>query len=265
MIPDPDKIHILSFTPTPDPKTTLSLKAYLVQITNPDPDHNPDLDIWAVKIHHRIMDSRKVKISNFAKDRQRDEKGHFIKVTTKVETPLDAFDPGLDAGPGSSEDNIVDFKVKNPLGRITRILEDIKKRQMTSFAIKFSVPLVALPVFLLIVFQLGRAQTTCAEQYATKLGTFEVISVHVPEKQGFLRYIFSFLPNIPNLTPKDKLLPETRAILIRSNTDPLNVLYDTQIPIINFKGQSVIITGNYSACTNTITLDSSQNILPDLP
>lgn len=213
------------------------------------------------------MDARKEKIASFAKNRTRDAKGHFVKAETDIKTPLDSSNSlraGALSSPSadSSEDNIVDVKVRNPLKKITKILEDIKKHQNTSFAIKFSIPLIALPVFLFIVFQLGRAQTACVESFSSKKGEFQVIEVLVPkENPGFFSRIFSFFPSIPNLTPKSELVPEKRAILTDSEGSTFNVIYPAGFLVEVYSGQEVVITGNISACTNTIALDTLQNIV----
>src|SRR5258708_4459280 len=83
-----------------------------------------------------------------------------VKETVSVSGALPAISADLSKVP-SENDDLVDVKVHNPLHRITKLLQDIKSHQSTTVSMRFTIPLIALPIVLLVAFQLGRAQTNC--------------------------------------------------------------------------------------------------------
>jgi len=82
----------------------------------------------------------------------RDSKGRFIgQVKTEVETP--PLNPEF-------EKPILQVSITNPFRKILYWLDQIRKKQTTTFMIKLSIPLIALPVFAFAFFQLGRVFPT---------------------------------------------------------------------------------------------------------
>jgi hypothetical protein len=193
--------------------------------------------------------------SNVAKDKPRNELGFFVSTKSPVKS--------LDLANANSDDNIVDIKVKNPLHKIVQILQDIKSHQSTSFNMHFSIPLVALPIFLLAlfsVFQLGRAQVSCLPTFTSKIGTLKTINVLAPKDNGFFSNLFSFFPSLPRITAQDELENKTKSLLIGVSEEPISIIKPDNLDLLNFEGNSVIVSGNFSQCTNSITLDNKQNI-----
>lgn len=56
------------------------------------------------------------------------------------------------------EKPVVSVTVNNPLKKILYWLNEIRRRQTTTFAIKLSIPLIALPVLIFAAFQLGKGE-----------------------------------------------------------------------------------------------------------
>ena len=167
----------------------------------------------------------------------------------------------IKTGPEKDDHTLIDVKVNNPLHRIAEILEEIKNHQSTTFDLKFTVPLVALPIFLLVAFQIGRVQITCAPQFSSKVGTLKLVSVMAPKSQPGLFSVFSSIfPSLPQLLPQRDLELTTKALLIPSTGEPLTILHDPNNTLLDYADQQVVVTGNFSSCTGSITLDSPQNI-----
>lgn len=79
----------------------------------------------------------------------RDSSGRFIKATTTVSTVKSDIDPEL-------EKPILSVTVTNPFKKILLWLDQIRKHQTTTFAVKLSIPLIAIPVIIGAAFSLGR-------------------------------------------------------------------------------------------------------------
>lgn len=78
-----------------------------------------------------------------------DNAGHSVKVTTTLEAPHSDIDPAF-------EKPLLEVKVSNPFKKILYWLDQIRKHQTTTLAVKLSVPLIAFPIILAGAFSLGR-------------------------------------------------------------------------------------------------------------
>lgn len=187
----------------------------------------------------------------------------FIKEFEEVDGAADAFRrlAKVDSEPEKDDETIIDIKVQNPLRKIIHILEEIKKHQSTTFSFRFTIPLIALPIFLLIAFQLGRAQTACSQSFTSKIGLIRNVTVDAPKDQpNWWSQLFSFLPGVPPFEKPSDLMPAKRSILVSRDGDVITILPASGISLLSYQNQAVILTGNYSACTHVVTLDSPQNI-----
>jgi len=164
----------------------------------------------------------------------------------------------------TNEETILDIKVHNPLKRITQLLQDLKKHQTTTVSLRFTIPLIALPIVLFVAFQIGRAQTLCAQTFTTQAGTIQVLQVKVPRTAPTaLSLVLSFFPSVPQ--PTADLVDQERAILLLPTSEVVHIIHPRSVDVVPFVGQSVLLTGNYSACTRSITLDHQQNLSEAAP
>lgn len=183
-----------------------------------------------------------------------------INVKSDESGPVNVVKELVNTQEVKDDDTLVDIKVANPLRKIVKILEEIKKKQSTTFSFRFTIPLIALPVFLFAAFQLGRVQSNCSPEFVSRIGTLRTLSVAMPKQStGLISDVLSFM----GISTQQKLndfetLPKT--ILITDTDNPISVLHPESYPISSFEDQRVIITGNLSKCTDTLSLDSFQNI-----
>lgn len=194
------------------------------------------------------------------KSQLRDAQGHFIKSKAKVSGAGNLLANLIHAREGHDNEALIDIKITNPLKRIVEVLQEIKKHQATTFSFKFTVPLIALPVFLLAAFQFGRVQTACPQLVTSKLGTIKNLSVEVArDDSGWFWWLFS-----PQFTPKPQAVGELEAknltILIGPQGETITVLHDKGLNLETYENQRVILTGKYSSCGGAITLDSPKNL-----
>lgn len=218
----------------------------------------------SLAVYDKYMHYDKEKRSENATKELRGGHGQFVskdqpKKSHKITGAGDLISKFIKTEKGKDEETLVDLKITNPLHRITQILQDIKNHQSTTFSFKFTIPLIALPVFLLIAFQLGRSQTACSEVFSSKIGTIKNIQVLAPkEKNDTLANFFSFVPFVSRKTSNATL--EERALLINSQNELFTILRTKPIDLTVFENQNVIISGTISNCAHTISLDSPQNI-----
>src|SRR3989338_5730278 len=90
-----------------------------------------------------------------AKIRLSDESGKTIKRST-INTEITTDSPAEAGVIPEFEKPLVAVTVNNPFKKILYWLDQIRKHQTTTFALKLSIPLIALPVVILGVFSLGR-------------------------------------------------------------------------------------------------------------
>lgn len=80
----------------------------------------------------------------------------------------------------TSDEPLVSVQVNNPFAKIIKWIDQIRRKQTTTFALKVSVPLVALPVALFTFFQLGRMQALNREVVVSRVGFLRMTTTNPP-------------------------------------------------------------------------------------
>src|SRR5581483_7680978 len=117
---------------------------------------------------------------------------------------------------------------------------------------------IGILLVMLVVYSIGRMQTNCALVYSSNIGTLKYMEVMVPKNNTFS--ITSFLP--VRAYNQSDLTSEKRLILVSPQGQALQVVYNTSANLSQYDGKNVILTGQLSPCTQTISLDTLQNITP---
>ena len=84
----------------------------------------------------------------------KDEYGKEVKGAT-VNIKSGVSTPGGDINP-EFEKPLVSFSISNPFKKILYWLDQIRKKQTTTFVFKVSVPLIALPILVFALFEVGK-------------------------------------------------------------------------------------------------------------
>lgn len=84
----------------------------------------------------------------------RDSHGRFVKSDITAKTISDG--PSKVTINPELEKPVLSVTVNNPIKKILYWLDQIRKHQTTTFAVKLSIPLIALPVVIFAAYQLGR-------------------------------------------------------------------------------------------------------------
>ncbi len=199
-----------------------------------------------------------------AAKQQRDERGYFIskepqiKIKSKTTGAGNLISKLFKAEETQDDEALVNVKVHNPLVKIVRILEEIKSKQATTFSMKFTIPLLALPIFFFLAFQLGRADVTCQKYHTSIIGQIKNIVVVSEENPNIFIGILKHIPYL-GITPKE--ITQVQPLIMKGN-EAIVIINNSKKDLNFLDGRNVILTGKYSSCQKIITLENEQNILP---
>jgi len=188
--------------------------------------------------------------------RIRDANGHFIK--------SDLIN--VQENKSANDETLVDVKVTNPLRRITQILEQIRRKQSTVVDLKFTIPLVALPLFMLLAFSLGKAGgVTCGGNTQTKLGLLYTLRAAGSTKQPglFERTKQTVATNFTFLAPllgNTQIAPANHQILIQRDNIAFTIENPKNIPLITYNTRQIFVTGKVNTCENTIMIENESDV-----
>ena len=181
--------------------------------------------------------STKAKV--LAKSRKRDESGHFvkeakIKIKASVLTPTDVkLNPEF-------EKPLVNIQITNPFKKILYWLDQIRRHQTTTFAIKLSIPLIALPVIIVGVFSLGRFYGINFQKAQTPPPLPPIIASPLPvqiSRAGTLKIAIG----------------DTMRYLLSLKNGELVVLeIPPTINLSKYQNKQVLVTGTYNKTSNIL-------------
>ncbi len=200
-------------------------------------------------------------MSTSTKYQPRGSKERLIKSVNEAKGSLEILSSLIKAKETEDDSTLIDIKVTNPLKRIYELLQDIKKHQSTTFSLRFTIPLIALPIFLFAAFQLGRGSYVCTQDFTSKKGVIKLTKVDIPTRQdGFLNKLWSNVGAPAISSTSSGYVTEERVLLDSQMGDIVQVLSTKAIDMQQYKDQTVIISGIYSTCTHIMTLNSKNNI-----
>jgi hypothetical protein len=186
----------------------------------------------------------------------RDEKGEFIKVPTQV--PLKNAITNFfisHTGHYKDQDDLLDIKVGNPLGRIMKLLVEIKKQKAFSFTLKGSLGIAGVILTLSVFGIFGGSQILCEKGRQTFVGTIrelnarEIYTQQVPVISYFLELV----------KPPSKLI-KNRVVLLRTDGTTLYIPFNENVDVSSYKNLMVFVTGKYNTCSQTFEVVDSYDI-----
>jgi len=153
------------------------------------------------------------------------------------------------------QDDLLDVHVGNPLGRITQILEDIKKQKAFSFNIKGSLGLAGIALTLGVFGIFGGTKALCTKGIQTKIGILRIL----PIKETAEPTLIERIPVLNWYLPKRE---RNRVILIDSQKNAIRLVADMSVSVLNYNNLEVSATGEYDACALSLQVENPQNLLP---
>lgn len=228
-----------------------------------------------------------------ARKKPRDAHGRYVKKDTnpkdtvftdvKSSSPMDAIKDKPDK---LIEKPLVSFKINNPFKKLLYWLKDIRKKQTTTFDFKIKVPLIALPIFLIVlgaafnyIFNLGKQDTeqslvlvtptptiatttTLIEKIVSKYGvikaTYQVtylLNETVQEDDTDI-YVSSDAASTPTPTP----IPPSRYVLLDKNDKIVFLITPSEITLSKYINSKAIITGKYNEKESTLSISKEEDI-----
>lgn len=176
---------------------------------------------------------------------ERDAHGRFVKagqITTKTSVSAPQVSPVPEF-----EKPLLQVTVTNPLKKILYWLDQIRKKQTTTFAIKLSIPLIALPVIIFAAFQIGRGSVV-----------LPFIKWNSPTPAATIKPSPSPTPQVPysrsGILKVAKTGNQIKYVLALKNGENVLLQVPTTIDLAKYQNKQVLITGYYNRQANVITL-----------
>lgn len=208
-----------------------------------------------------------------ANSQPRDENGHFVK---KPKPALSAPESALGSSESltkaaqpnplvsfvkdsthysKSQEDLLDIHIGNPLGKIQKLLEDIKKQKAFSFDIKGSLGLAGIALTLGVFGIFGGTKALCSKGVQTKIGILRVLPIKEIAEPTFLERI----PLLNWYLPKRET---DRVVLIDSQKNTIRLVSNMSVSVLNYNNLEVSATGDYDSCALALRLEKPQNLLP---
>lgn len=230
-------------------------------------------------------------------DKPRDAEGRFVDQNTDpaetVKTTFETTGP-INVITKPAKDNfdepLVSVKIQNPFKKILHWLNDIRKKQTTTFDFKIKIPLLALPIFFAVLggafqffFNLGQAkekQVVAAMPTPTPIIIVQATPTPAPiliSRMGTIKATYQVAallsptttittqePNEaslsatiePSATPT--LIP-TRYVLVKGE-DVTFLIVPSSVSLENYRNKKVLITGLYEKATDTLRINKTSDI-----
>ena len=184
-----------------------------------------------------------------AKFQMRDEHGHFVK-GVNIKTSVDVNSPVSDLKTiPEFEKPLVSLSVNNPFKKILYWLDQIRRHQTTTFALKISIPLIALPVVIVGVFSLGRAYGISFQKAQVSPTPPPVVASPAPveiSRAGTLKIA--------------KSTTQIRYLLSLKNGEIVTLVVPTTIDLTKYANKQVLVTGSYNKNTGILTVSDIAEI-----
>jgi hypothetical protein len=182
--------------------------------------------------------------SEVAKEKPRDEHGHFIKSVEEVTGKVAKISHNA-----LDDEKLVDISVNNPLNKIYRLLEQIKQQKAFAFTLKGSLGLAGVAVALTVFGLFGGSKILCDKGNQTEIGIIKVLKTQEPDgsEVPFMGFI------IDNL--KEALGTQTthnRTILQTGASSAIHLPYNTRVDFLGFNDREVYATGNFDNCSRVL-------------
>lgn len=203
---------------------------------------------------HKISELK----SEVAQEKPRDQEGHFVHTD-----PTDPTHPSSSHNPlgqlfsdhthsSKTQDDLLDIHVGNPLRKITKLLEDIKKQKAFSFTLKGSLGIAGVALALGVFGIFGGGQILCDKGIQTQIGTIKTLNIQdqdspvIPAFSQFIDYFSS------------KQIRQ-RTVLIKNDLSAINLI-GNNLTMQQYNNMNVIVTGNYDSCSQTLALTDATGL-----
>ena len=200
-----------------------------------------------------------------------DEQGHFIHRFPTPPNPsslqagrsnplLDKLFPThLQLDKKVSDDTLLDIHLGNPLRKITKILEEIKKQKAFSFTLKGSLGIAGVVLALSTIGLFGGSKMLCDKGEQTLSGTLKVLKVKdTPPAMPILSQVINSFNYI--IYHKDWPSLTKRFILVDMKDLSTVALVAPESQIAPLLNSLVYATGEYDSCSRILKVSKPDSI-----
>lgn len=219
-------------------------------------------------------------------DKPRDAEGKFVsgdtdpittaKTTVETSGPINI----ITKPPKENFDEpLVSVQIQNPFKKLLHWLNDIRKKQTTTFDFKIKIPLLALPIFLAVLggafqffFTLGQVkekQAVAAMPTPTPIIIVQPTATPAPvliSRMGTIKATYQvteLLPSNNEASPSAETETPTpipaRYVLVKGE-DIIFLVVPTEVKLEYYRNKKVLITGLYDKKTDTLQISKTTDI-----
>ncbi|MBI2011270.1 hypothetical protein HYS91_00740 [Candidatus Daviesbacteria bacterium] len=147
------------------------------------------------------------------------------------------------------EKPLVQVSITNPLKKIMYWLDQIRRKQTTTFAIKLSIPLIALPVIAIVFFQLGKnfalPKTLDSTPQPSPKASITPSSDLIISRAGILKIAQG---------------KETRYLLNLRDGRIIILEMPPQVDVKKYQNKQILVTGPYNRTTSIMKVEDIAEI-----
>ncbi len=189
-----------------------------------------------------------------ARTTPRDAEGHFTsKTTEKIASPIsELLSKNISLSKTHDNNTLVDIHIGNPLQRIIKLLEEIKRQKAFSFTLKGSLGIMGVILALSLFGLFGGNKMLCDKGNQSHVGRVRILEI--PDREESPIPVLSSLINAYNsLFVVQKFYP--RIVLVKPDASVIHVPFTTVLNLYAFENKNVMATGQYNSCSQTLNLN----------
>lgn len=172
------------------------------------------------------------------------KEGNVLESGTLTATSSAKTPDGIPVEP-EFEKPLVSVSISNPFKKILYWLNQIRKRQTTTFAFKLSIPLIALPVIIFAAYQVGRGE---AMSFIKSKASPAPIATSSAGAQTLIEISRAGILKIAKGTTG------TRYLLALRNGEILNLQIPVTIDLSKYANKQVLVTGYQNKTTGVLNV-----------
>lgn len=152
-----------------------------------------------------------------------------------------------------NDDEILDVHIGNPLTKIVKLLEDIKKQKAFSFTLKGSLGIAGVVLAFSFLGVLGAGNVLCSKGVQSEIGT--VYTLNILETDPPLIPVWSDI--VAWFYPRSQ---HNSVVLVRNDNFVIHLPYKMGISFKDYEGLPVIATGSYDSCSRSLTVTDQNGV-----
>ncbi|MDP2693228.1 MAG: hypothetical protein Q8O88_06390 [bacterium] len=210
-----------------------------------------------------------------AKAEARDDKGHFIHAEKPFpEHPLGSPESQTEeAQPhqnpvskflsdhthySKTQDDILDVHIGNPLRRIVLLLQELKQQKALSVSAKMSFGITGVMVVAGLFSVFGASNVLCSKGIQSQIGVIKVLNIE--DKTSSALPVVGSIIDWFSKTALTSPTAHNRIVLIKNDNSAIRLPFSKNLKFKQYQNLSVIVTGSYDVCNQTLTVNDPSGL-----